>query len=120
MDFMLVGIDHVAIAAPEELQEETVAWYRDTLGLEELPADGRGARFALGEQELHVSVDPHNPPRVAHFCMLVENHGAIVERLRENGSHIEQARDIPGRHRFYTRDPAGNRIEIASVDRTED
>jgi catechol 2,3-dioxygenase-like lactoylglutathione lyase family enzyme len=115
MDFRLTGIDHVDITAPEELAEETTAWYRDRLGLEQLESDRPGGRFAVGDQELHITLDPHNPSERAHFCLLVENLEAIVTALREAGCHIEQARQIPGRRRFYTRDPAGNRIEIASL-----
>jgi catechol 2,3-dioxygenase-like lactoylglutathione lyase family enzyme len=116
MDFEFAKIDHVDITAPEELQDEMSAWYRDRLGLEELPSDRNGGgRFAVGDQEVHISIDPHNPPHLAHFCLLVDNYDSVVARLREGGSHIEQARDIPGRRRFYTRDPAGNRIEIAMV-----
>ena len=120
MEFKFAGIDHVDVTAPEELQEETIAWYRDCLRLAELPTDRKGGRFAVGDQELHISIDPHNPPHTAHFCLLVENLKAIIDRLREGGSHIEQARDIPGRRRFYTRDPAGNRIEMASIDDEEE
>ena len=40
----------------------------------------------------------------------------IVERLRGAGCHIEQAGRIPGRRRFYTRDPAGNRLEIITME----
>jgi hypothetical protein len=45
---------------------------------------------------------------------LVDHLDEVVERLRETGCHIEQARLIPGWKRFFTRDPAGNRIEIAA------
>jgi catechol 2,3-dioxygenase-like lactoylglutathione lyase family enzyme len=119
MDFNLVKIDHVDITAPEELEEEMTAWYRDQLGLEQLESDRKGGRFKVGDQEIHITLDPHNTSEKPHFCLLVENYEAIVERLRRAGCHIEQAREIPGRHRFYTRDPAGNRIEIAAVDSGE-
>jgi hypothetical protein len=39
----------------------------------------------------------------------------VIDRLRDAKCHIEQARPIPGRHRLFTRDPAGNSIEIVSV-----
>ena len=119
MDFRFTGVDHVDITAPEELAEETTAWYRDRLGLEQLDSDRAGGRFAVGDQELHITLDPHNPSEKAHFCLLVENFEAIVAALREAGSHIEQARQIRGRRRFYTRDPAGNRLEIASIESGE-
>ncbi len=113
--FEIVALDHVQVTAPDELIEETCDWYRSCLGLSEMPKpEGtrpRGAWFRIGGQELHVSVDEHNPHKTAHFGMVVDDFDAVVERLRGAGCHLEQASDIPGRHRFYTRDPAGNRIE---------
>lgn len=114
------GIDHVNITAPEELMDDVLEWYEVRLGLERLPKPSGtrpgGGWFQVGRQELHISVDPHNPPHTAHFGLVVSNFSEIVTALREAGYHIEQASAVPGRHRFYTRDPAGNRVEIAHFD----
>ena len=113
------GIDHVNVTAPEELLEEVVAWYADVLGLARLeqPEGARpGAWFLVGEQQVHVSIDPHNPPKTAHFGVVVDDFEGSVSRLRAAGCHIEQAEAIPGRDRCYTRDPSGNLIEISSPD----
>ena len=119
-DFEILGVDHVAVTAPPELQDETVAYYRETLALEEIDKpDGTrsgGAWFKAGSQEIHVTVDEHNPHKSAHFGVVVTDFESIVERLRAAGCHVEQAGAIPGRHRCYTRDPAGNRIEVVSFD----
>lgn len=97
---------------------DVLEYYRDCLLLEriEKPEGTRpaGGWFRIGERELHLSTDPRNPPREAHFGITVDDFGAAVDRLRAYGAHIEQARQIPGRRRCYTRDPAGNRIEIIS------
>ena len=118
--FDVVGVDHVQVTAPEELVEQTCDWYRTCLGLDEIekPEGTRplGAWFRVGSEEVHVSVDEHNPHKTAHFGLVVTDFDALVDRLRGAGCHIEQASTIPGRHRCYTRDPAGNRIEIASFD----
>ena len=118
--FDVVGVDHVQVTAPDELVDETCDWYRSCLGLPEMtkPEGTRpvGAWFRAGSQEVHVGVDEHNPHKTAHFGLVVTDFGAVVERLRGSGCHIEQASSIPGRHRCYTRDPAGNRIEIVSFD----
>lgn len=118
-DFRVLGLDHVNVTAPEELEDEVVGWYEDCLGLSRLqkPEGTRpnGAWFGLGSQELHVSVDEHNPHRTAHFAIVVDDYDVVIQRLRDAECHIEQAAAIPGRRRFYTRDPAGNRIEIAVV-----
>ena len=118
--FIFVALDHVNVTTPEELEEEVVSWYVDCLGLEQLEKPGgtsaSGAWFRAGDHEVHISIDEHNPPRVAHFGIVVDNYTAVIDQLRAARCHIEHAREIPGRHRFFTRDPAGNRIEIISFD----
>jgi len=119
-DFSFVALDHVNVTTPEELEEEVVTWYRECLGLEQLEkpegTHESGAWFRAGDHEIHIALDEHNPPRVAHFGIVTDNYSAVIDRLRGAGCHIEQAREIVGRHRFFTRDPAGNRIEIISYD----
>ena len=118
--FEILRVDHVDVTTPGELEPEVLGWYRECLGLQDVdkPETTRpgGAWFRAGSQEIHISVDEHNPHKTAHFGIVVSNFGAVVERLRAAGCHIEQASTIPGRHRCYTRDPAGNRIEISHVD----
>jgi catechol 2,3-dioxygenase-like lactoylglutathione lyase family enzyme len=117
--FRVLGLDHVQITTPDEFEDDVVAWYRDVLGLTEItkPEGTRsgGAWFQAGWAELHVSIDQHNPPKAAHFGLVVDAFEGAIERLREAGCHIEQAMAIPGRERFYTRDPAGNRVEIGHL-----
>ena len=119
-EFTVFGVDHVNVTAPDELIGETVSWYRDCLGLDEIekPEGTRdaGGWFKAGDQEVHVSLDEHNPPKQAHFGLVVDDFHAVVDGLRDSGCHIEQAAEIAGRHRCYTRDPAGNRIEIMAYD----
>ena len=118
--FHVLALDHVNITAPEELEQEVVGWYENCLGLERLPKpEGTrpsGAWFKLGDQELHISIDQHNPPQNAHLGILVDDFETVVQGLRGAGCHIEQAATIPGRRRCYTRDPAGNRIELAAIE----
>jgi catechol 2,3-dioxygenase-like lactoylglutathione lyase family enzyme len=118
------GIDHVHVTAPEELMDDVLDWYENCLGLEAVAkpegTHGGGGWFRAGEQEVHVASDPHNPPHVAHFGLEIDEIDPIIEVLRSAGCHLEQATDIPGRHRFYTRDPAGNRIEIMARDEEQD
>ena len=122
-EYRFSGIDHVNVTAPEELIEDVLAWYSNTLGLTEIAKPGgtsnRGAWFSAGSQEVHVSIDPHNPPHSSHFGLVVDDFETVVETLRRAGCHIEQASTIPGRRRFFTRDPAGNNIEIMSFDDQE-
>ncbi|MGH2751187.1 MAG: VOC family protein [Actinomycetota bacterium] len=114
------GFDHVNVTTPEELETAVLEFYEECLGLKRLdkPAGTRsaGGWFQVGRGQLHVSRDAHNPPPTAHFALEVNDFTGAVTRLRSAGFHIEQARPIAGRHRFFTRDPAGNRIEIVNYD----
>ena len=118
--FKVRGIDHVDITAPEELEAEVLEWYESVLGLERVVKPDvtppKGGWFLIGELQLHVTRAEHNPHPRAHFGIEVDDHEAVIQRLRDAGCHIEQARPIEGRRRFYTRDPAGNRIEILSYE----
>lgn len=118
--FDVLGLDHVTVTTPAELETEVIRWYEEVLGLEQMDklegAGEGGAWFSVGTIELHVSLDPHNPPRTAHFGISVRDLAGAIEHLRSHGCHIEQATEIVGRHRFFTRDPAGNRIELFALD----
>ena len=118
--YSVLGIEHVHITTPAELEEDVKEWYRSCLGLEEIekPEGMRvgGSWFRAGAHELHISIDEHNPPKDAHFGLVVDNLEPVVDCLREHGCHVEQAPSVPGRHTFYTRDPAGNRIEVIHFD----
>ena len=118
--FKVIGLDHVNVTTPDELEQDVLEWYESCLGLERLDKpDGTaasGAWFLAGDQQVHISIDVHNPPKQAHFSLIVTDFDGVIECMRDAGCHIEQAREIPGRHRFFTRDPAGNRIEIMSLD----
>ncbi len=122
-DFSVVRLDHVNVTTPEELEEQVLEWYGSCLGLEALDKPGgagrRGGWFKLGQGELHVALDEHNPPKCAHFGVVVDDLDAVIDRLRDSGCHIEQAHPMEGRHRFFTRDPAGNRIELIAFDQAE-
>jgi len=119
-DFTIRGLDHVSITAPEELEKDVLEFYGNFLGLRQLDkSEGTNSPetwFALGDLQLHVTRDSHNPPPTAHFAVTVGDFDVAVERLRDSGYHIEQAHPVPGSRRLYTRDPAGNRVEIVSYD----
>jgi len=118
--FTVGRLDHVNITTPAELAEAVLSWYDECLGLERVEklegTTDTGGWFKVGDAELHVSEDEHNPSHGAHFALVVDDFDAAVGRLRDAGCHLEQARPIPGRRRCFTRDPAGNNIEILSLD----
>jgi catechol 2,3-dioxygenase-like lactoylglutathione lyase family enzyme len=116
-------LDHVQLAGPPGCEDDARRFYRDTLGLEELPkpelmqASG-GVWFRLGDHELHIGIeDPFQPARKAHPGLRVDRAqiDALAERLRDAGAPVDWDERYPGRRRFYTADPFGNRIEIAAA-----
>ena len=121
--FEVVGLDHVNITTPEELESDVLRFYAECLGLESLHKPqgtrSKGGWFRAGPAEIHVSIDEHNPHKASHFGLVVTDFEAVVRRMREAGQHIEQARPIPGRERFFTRDPAGNLIELIAFEAAE-
>jgi catechol 2,3-dioxygenase-like lactoylglutathione lyase family enzyme len=118
---MIVGLDHVQLAAPPGREAEARAFYGALLGLAELEkppllAARGGAWFACGEQQLHVGVeDPFAPARKAHPALLVDDLDALVARL--GAADVDAVWDdaIPGVRRCYVSDPFGNRLELVAT-----
>ncbi|HZB84989.1 MAG TPA: VOC family protein [Gaiellaceae bacterium] len=115
------GLDHVQVAAPAGCEPEARRFYGRLLGLEEIAkpeplAPRGGVWFSCGSQELHVGVaEDFAPAAQAHPGLRVTDVSALdelAERLRAAGAPVEPDERLPGRRRFYTRDPWGNRVEL--------
>jgi len=115
---VIVGLDHVQVAAPPGCEAEARAFYGELLGLEELPkpeplAARGGCWFRAGAQELHVGVeDPFAPARKAHPGLVVADLDALASTLGAHGIDVAYDDTIPGTKRFYAADPFGNRLEF--------
>jgi catechol 2,3-dioxygenase-like lactoylglutathione lyase family enzyme len=125
---MNANIHHVNVTVPKSLEDAAKHFYREVMGLEEVPkpessrARG-GAWYQLGPVQLHLSVeDLEGAPRSKrHVCYTVPDLASAEERFRSAGVEIiPEDRPVPGWTRFYVRDPAGNRLEIAAADYTEE
>jgi catechol 2,3-dioxygenase-like lactoylglutathione lyase family enzyme len=118
MSLGISSIDHVQIAVPRALEAECVAFYRDVLGLDEIPKPAElrargGAWFQLANLQFHVGVDPESSPRSKrHVCFLVSDLSTARAHLVAAGVAIEEESVAEGLKRLFVRDPAGNRIEI--------
>ena len=117
---MLVGVDHVQLAAPAGCEEEARRFFGGLLGLEELEkpqaltARG-GVWFRVGAQQLHVGVEePFAPARKAHPAFSVTGYDELLDRLRAAGVEVAEDESIPGVRRCFVADPWGNRIELVS------
>jgi len=118
----IVGISHIQITVPRVAEDASKRFYRDLLGLEEIPKPGYskdrgGAWFRQGSVEVHLSIEDaaaHNSSSRRHICYLVADVAEAETRLRSAGVEIvPDDRPIAGWKRFYVRDPGANKIEIA-------
>ena len=112
-------IDHVQIAAPKALEAEVLRFYREILGLTEIPKPeelrGRGgAWFQAGNLQMHVGIDPEGggPKSKRHVCFLVSDLAKAKAAVTAQGIAIEEESFSAGLTRFFIHDPANNRIEI--------
>jgi catechol 2,3-dioxygenase-like lactoylglutathione lyase family enzyme len=118
---VIVGLDHVQVAAPPGSETEARRFYGELLGLREIPkpagvAGTGGAWFECGPQELHVGIeDSFEPARKAHPGFAVRDHAtldALAERLTAAGVPVKWDDRLEGVRRFYAEDPWGNRLEL--------
>jgi catechol 2,3-dioxygenase-like lactoylglutathione lyase family enzyme len=78
--------------------EESVAWYRDVLGLHHLYTFGRLAFFDLGGTRLYLQqADPVQPHESVLYLRVDDVHAAF-ERLRERGVRVRGAPHMIHRH----------------------
>ena len=96
---------------------EARRFYIDVVGLAEIERPetmgGTGAWFRAGTQELHVSEhEPFAPATKAHPAFEVDDLDELARRLAESGAEVRWDERLPGARRFYSYDPAGNRLEF--------
>jgi catechol 2,3-dioxygenase-like lactoylglutathione lyase family enzyme len=109
----IIGIDHVQLAMPRGREDDARRFYRDLLGLTEVPkpepqASRGGAWFTSGSVQLHLGVeDDFRPAKKAHPALLVRGLAALLARCRAAGYEV-----TPDGERAYLNDPFGNRIEL--------
>jgi predicted enzyme related to lactoylglutathione lyase len=96
-------------------------FYRDVVRLEpiERPSTmgGVGVWFAAGSQQLHISEEETFVPATrAHPAFELEGAelDALAGRLEAASAEVHWDDRLPGARRFYTFDPAGNRLEFLS------
>jgi catechol 2,3-dioxygenase-like lactoylglutathione lyase family enzyme len=119
---VILGLDHVQVAAPAGCEPAARRFYGELLGMPELdkpPAlQARGgAWFACGAQQLHVGVsEAFTAADKAHPALRVcaPELDALAARLRAGGHEVSWDGAIPGARRFYTADPWGNRLELVA------
>lgn len=114
-------IQHVSIPRPPDSAAQARAFYGDLLGLEELPVPETLHEldliwFRLGATELHTLVEESiDSSSGRHLCIEVDDLEALRARLEAAGYATSDDLPIPGRPRFFCRDPFGNLIEFTTL-----
>ncbi|MFF7232809.1 VOC family protein [Streptomyces sioyaensis] len=128
---MITGLDHIQLAAPPGTEDALRAYYADLLGMTEVPkppalaARGGwgspllersrelGGWFEAGTARLHLGIEADfRPARKAHPGIRVHGIDAFAARLTAAGATVTWDDALPGHRRFYSVDPAGNRLEF--------
>jgi catechol 2,3-dioxygenase-like lactoylglutathione lyase family enzyme len=115
------AIDHVQLAMPAGEEDAARRFYRDLLGMTELPkpaelAKRGGCWFGSGVVQVHLGVEQDfRAARKAHPALLCVDYDALVRRLRGSGIEVRDDGNIPGVRRAHISDPFGNRIELVSA-----
>lgn len=121
---MQIMLQHVSIPRPpgDASAQQARAFYADLVGLIEKPVPASIAHldlvwFRIGEEtELHVFPDTGESGSSAqHFCLHVGDIEAMRQRLIQGGYSPYAPEDIPGRPRFFCRDPFNNLVEFTQI-----
>ncbi len=109
-------LHHVNIVVPPGSAEGVLPFYADVLGLVQVPKPAQGATGAwfdlTGGAELHISERDGERHPDSHFGLVVDDLPAVLDRLAEAGAPWTEQPDLFGGRRGFTRDPAGNRVEL--------
>lgn len=120
----VLSIDHVQLAMPKDGEERARNFYRDVLGMREIPkpealAKRGGCWFASGEAQVHLGVEEDfRPAKKAHPALVVEGLDEILERCEKAGLASKPDAEIDGRRRVHVFDPFGNRLELIEAKNT--
>ena len=118
---MITGIDHVLLSMPPGGEDAARDFYGRLLGLREVPKppplDTHGGCWFIGPENpslsIHLGVEePFVPARKAHVALLVDELGALRERLEAAGAEVRDDDADIGVRRLYAFDPFGNRLEL--------
>lgn len=120
---MNVRIQHVSVPRPPGSDDVARAFYGGLLGLEEIPSPVALASlqviwYRLGDTELHLlTEEPMGQDHSGrHLCIAVDDVEAWRDKLQAAGVSVVGAVPIPGRPRYFIRDPFGNLIEILTIE----
>lgn len=122
-DQMTARLHHVSLPMPPAHEAAARAFYGTVLGLIEIapPAtldDLQEIWFQLGsDTELHLFAEPPmgQDHSARHFCLALDDVEALRSRLEAAGVTVVGGPPLPGRSRYFCRDPFGNLVEITTI-----
>ena len=120
MSIGIIAVNHVNVTVPAALEAAAKDFYREVLGLPQIPKpagtrQNLGAWYQLGALQLHLSTEDgvRNEASDRHVCYQVADVAVASEQFRNAGVDIiPDPRPPAGQSRFFVRDPGGNLIEI--------
>jgi len=120
----VLSIDHVQLAMPKGNEDRARSFYRDVLGMKEIPKPealgGRGGCwFASGQAQVHLGAEEDfHPAKKAHPALVVEGLDKILARCEAAGLPTKPDTEIDARRRVHAFDPFGNRVELIEAKQT--
>jgi catechol 2,3-dioxygenase-like lactoylglutathione lyase family enzyme len=108
------GIQHASLPVRREEAEEVAEFYIEAFGMTRIENPAGIVWLSFGEHvHIHlfdaVGAAPH-PDQ--HVALEVEDLAATLGRITALGGEIEEGSRLWGARRVYTRDPAGNLLEL--------
>lgn len=111
-------LHHVNVVVPPGQTGAAVEFYGGVLGLRRLPKPNAGVAqegawfdIAAGSQ-LHISERAGARHPDPHFGLVVDDFTGALDQLAVAGAPWTEQADLFGGRRGFTRDPAGNRVEL--------
>jgi len=112
-----LGVHHVSVNVGDV--GAGVAFYTGVLGgrlRDDRPDFGfGGAWIDIGGQQVHLIEAPTPPDLGQHFAVRVADIAAVVEELRGRGHEVSDPVAVATNLQAFTKDPAGNVIELHQV-----
>ena len=110
-------VQHVNVVVPIGSTDAVVAFYTSVFGLVREPkpagSDPAGAWLKLdGKQQLHISERDGERHPDSHFALVADDYDGVLQRLAADDDDWTEQSNVFGGRRGFTRDPAGNRIEV--------
>lgn len=121
---MVVRLQHASVPRPPGTAAVARQFYGEVFGLEEVQPPAMLKPLEViwyrldRDTELHIFVEePAGQDHSGrHFCLAVDDLEEMRARLEAAGVTVASDIPLPGRPRFFVRDPFGNLIEVTTIE----